>query len=129
MIIPKSQEDGGISNRRRGSFAGKQQLLARSRCKGIQQQLDTNTMLKCFYFTLLAEKQLPRRSYKNNRKETTNLKSVMKPYDSTIMPKAGHPMRTRKNPNPKEIEPCTVYEVHLLATNINGTETDWVLQG
>jgi len=54
---------------------------------------------------------------------------VMKPYDSTIMPKAGHPMRTRKKPNPKESEPCTVYEAHLLARNINGTETAWVLQG
>ena len=129
MIIPKSQEGGGISNRRRGSFAGKQQLLARSHCEEIQQQSDT--MPKCFYFTMLTEKQLPgeSRSYKNNRKETTNLKRVMKPYDSTIMPKAGHPMRTRKKPNPKESEPCTVYEAHLLARNINGTETAWVLQG
>jgi hypothetical protein len=41
-------------------------------------------------------------------KETTNLKSMMKPYESTIMPKAGHPMRTRKKPNPKNIEPCIV---------------------
>jgi hypothetical protein len=109
MIIPKSQEGGGISNRRRGSFAGKQQLLARSRCDEIKQQSDA--MPTCFYFTILTEKQLPgrSRSCKNNRKETTNLKSVMKPYDSTSIPETGHPMRTRKKPNPKNIEPCIVW--------------------
>jgi hypothetical protein len=47
----------------------------------------------------------------------TNLKSTMKPYDSTIMPRTGHPMRTRKKPNAKDIEPCTIdNEVHLLET-------------
>jgi hypothetical protein len=47
----------------------------------------------------------------------TNLKSTTKPYDSTIMPRTGHPMRTRKKPNAKDIEPCTIdNEVHLLET-------------
>jgi hypothetical protein len=54
---------------------------------------------------------------------------MMKPYDSTIMPKAGQPKRTRKKPNPKDIEPCTVNEVHLLAKNRNGTGMDWVWKG
>ena len=68
----------------------------------------------------------PGKECNNNFKEITNLKSMMKPYDSTIMPKAGQPMRTRKKPNPKAIEPCKVNGVHLLAENRNGTGMAWV---
>jgi hypothetical protein len=35
-----------------------------------------------------------------------DLKSTMKPYASRIMPKKGHPIRTRKKPAPNEMVPC-----------------------
>jgi hypothetical protein len=34
----------------------------------------------------------------------------MNPYASRIMPTIGHPMSTKKNPTPKEIDPCIIEE-------------------
>jgi hypothetical protein len=43
-----------------------------------------------------------------NTIEFTDLKSLTKPYASASMPKNGQPIRTRKKPIPKAIEPCTM---------------------
>lgn len=40
----------------------------------------------------------------------TDLKSTTNPYASKSMPTIGHPMSTKKNPTPKEIDPCIVAE-------------------
>jgi hypothetical protein len=41
-------------------------------------------------------------------KDSINLKSMMNPYVSRIIPKIGHPITTKKKPAPNEIVPCTI---------------------
>lgn len=62
-------------------------------------------IFQCQYLTTQTTQPIPSAILKE-AEEYTNLKRTMKPQDSKIMPNTGHPIKTRKKPNPNEIVPC-----------------------
>lgn len=57
-----------------------------------------------------------------------DLKRTTKPYDSTIMPRMGHPIITKKKPTPNEIVPWTSRKIESVKRKITVQEDSFICQ-